>query len=284
MTNEKIAWITDTSALIGDDFIEKYQIHVLPINIIFPEGAYRETIDLSQSQFYEKMRNTKASPSTSQPIYGEMVELYKRLKNEGYSGGIAVHPTSLLSNTYHSSISAAKEADFELYAIDSKIVSFPMMKMIKKGYSLYEEGVDIKTIVKTMEDIANRAELTGIPANLNQLHKSGRVPGIAAFIGNLLNLKIIVSFQDGRVGLKEKVRTINRAKMHVMDYFRQQVNKYTIDEVAVVHCNNEKDAQIWKGELQKEFPSINFIILPISACIAVHTGEGTTGLSWVYEN
>lgn len=280
---EKIAWITDTSALIGDDFIEKYQIHVLPVNIIFSDGAYRETVDLTQSQFYEKMRNSKASPTTSQPIYGEMVELYTRLKDEGYSCGIAVHPTSLLSNTFHSSVSAAEEAGFKLYAIDSKIVSFPMMKMLKKGFSLYNEGATIEEIVKTMEDMTNRSELTGIPANLNQLYKSGRVPGIAAFIGNLLNLKIIVSFQDGRVGLKEKVRTINRAKEHVMNYFRQHVNKHTIDEVAVVHCNNEKDAKSWKEELQKEFPTINFIILPISACIAVHTGEGTTGLSWVYE-
>ncbi|HWK23849.1 MAG TPA: DegV family protein [Ureibacillus sp.] len=278
---KKIAWITDTSALVDQDFINKFNLYVLPINIIFEDRPYRETIDITQEQFYDKMRKSKVLPKTSQPIYGDMVNLYKRLKDEGYTCGIAVHPTSALSNTFNSSVNAAKEVGFTLYAIDSKIVSFPMMKMIETGHSLIKNGYSVESIVEELDKMANRSELTGIPANLTQLYKSGRVPGIAAIIGNLLNLKVIVSFQNGRVGLKDKVRTIKRAKEHVSGYLRQQASRYVIDEVAVVHCHNEQDANQWKEELQREFPTLKFLIMPISACIAVHTGEGTIGLSWV---
>ncbi|RUL56874.1 DegV family protein [Lysinibacillus antri] len=281
--SEKIAWVTDTSALIDETFIKKYNIYIFPINIIFDGVALRETVDISQTEFYNTMRKSKKLPSTSTPIYGEMVQLYQQLKNEGYTCAIAVHPSRLLSNTYESSMNAAKEVGLPLYAIDSKIVSYPMMKMLEKGIHLFQAGVRVEEIVTALELMADRAELTGIPANLTQLHKSGRVPGIAAFIGNLLNLKIIVSFQNGRVGLLEKVRTIKRAKNFVVDYLRQQLELSKIDEVAVIHCNNEADATEWKEELQNLFPSIHFLILPISACIAVHTGEGTIGLSWVRE-
>ena len=279
----KIAWITDTSAFVDDVFISKYNLYVLPINIIFEDGPHRETIDLTNEEFYHKMRKSKVLPKTSQPIYGEMVELYRCLKNEGYTCGIAIHPSSLISNTLNSSVNAAKDAGFKLYAIDSKIVSFPMMKMIETGFTLVNNGDSIEDVVEELNKMANRSELMGIPANLTQLYKSGRVAGISAFIGNLLNLKVIVSFQNGSVGLKEKVRTTKRAKQHANDYLRQQVRLYAINEVAIIHCQNEKDAIQWKEELQMEFPALNFLTLPISACIAVHTGEGTIGLSWVRE-
>jgi len=279
-----IAWITDTSALIDEAFIKKYNIYVLPINIIFEDGPHRETIDITNEEFYDKMRKSKVLPKTSQPVYGEMVALYRQLKEDGYTCGIAIHPSSVLSNTFSSSVNAAKDAGFPLYAIDSKIVSFPMMKMIDTGNTLLNQGSSVEEIVEELNNMADRSELIGIPANLTQLFKSGRVPGISAFIGNLLNLKVIVSFQNGRVGLKEKVRTIKRAKQHVKDYLREQSSRYNINEVAVIHCHNELDASQWLEELQQEFPAFKFLILPISACIAVHTGEGTVGLSWVREN
>lgn len=278
---EKIAWVTDTSAYLDDAFIEKLNIHVLPINVIFEDGPFREKTELTLAEFYEKMRNASVLPTTSQPVFGEMVELYKQLKVEGYSCAIAVHPTSLLSSTYASSIAAAKQAEFPIYAIDSNIISYPMRKMLETGHRLASEGATIEKIVSVLEEMVNRVELSGIPASLTQLYKSGRVPGIVAVIGNLIKLKLIVSFKNGRVVLKDKVRTYNRAKQYVTDLLRKDLNKSSFTEVAIVHSNNDQDAERWKEELQAEFPFIHFIILPLSASISVHTGEGTTGLSWV---
>ncbi|MFJ7738690.1 DegV family protein [Lysinibacillus sp. NPDC097287] len=278
---EKIAWVTDTSAYLSDSFIEKWNIHVFSISVIFEEGAFREKVELTQAEFYEKMRNAKVLPTTSQPLLGDMVDLYKQLKARGYSCAIAVHPTSLLSGTYESSIAAAKQADFPIYAIDSKIISYPMQKMIETGQALETQGVKAQDISQVLEGMTKRVELSGIPANLTQLYKGGRVPGIVALLGNLLKLKVIVSFQNGRVVLKDKVRTYKRAKEYVTELLRKELNQSTITEVAIVHSNNDRDAGHWKAELQAEFPSIQFIIFPLSASISVHTGEGTTGLSWV---
>lgn len=278
---EKIAWVTDTSAYLNDSFIEKLNIHVLSINVLFEEGSYREKVELTLSDFYEKMRNAKMLPTTAQPLFGDMVDLYTKLKEEGYSCAIAVHPTSLLSGTYAGSIAAANQADFPIYAIDSKIISYPMQKMLETGYTLASEGVSAKDIAQVLKEMVDRVELSGIPANLTQLYKGGRVPGIVAYLGNLLKLKVIVSFQNGRVVLKDKVRTYKRAKEYVTALLRKELKQSTFTEVAIIHCNNEQDAMLWKTELQAEFPFIQFLLFPLSASISVHTGEGTTGLSWV---
>ena len=278
---EKVAWVTDTSTYLNDSFIERLNIHVLSINVLFEEGSFREKVELTLTEFYEKMRNAKTLPTTAQPLFGDMVDLYNKLKQEGYSCAIAIHPTSLLSGTYAGSITAAKQADFQLYAIDSKIISYPMQKMLEKGHALASEGVAVKDIAQVLKEMADRVELWGVPASLTQLYKGGRMPGVVAYLGNLLQLKVSVFFQDGRVVLKNKVRTYKRAKEYVTAYLRKELAQFTFKEVAIVHCNNEQDALLWKAELQNEFPFIQFSILPLSASISVHTGEGTTGLHWV---
>lgn len=278
---EKIAWVTDTSAYLNDVFVEKWNIHVLSINVLFEGNSFREKKELTLADFYEMMRNTKTLPTTSQPLFGDMVDLYEKLKEENYSCAIAIHPTSLLSGTYAGSIAAAKQANFPIYAIDSKIISYPMQKMLEKGQTLASKGVTAKEIAQVLKEMADRVQLSGIPASLTQLYRGGRLPGIVALFGNLLKLKVIISFQNGRVILKDKVRTYKRAKEYVTALLRNELKKSTLTEVAIVHCNNEIDARLWKEELQAEFPFIQFLIVPLSASISVHTGEGTTGLSWV---
>lgn len=277
----KIAWVTDTAALLDEKFIRDNQIHVLPLNIVFEEGALRETVDMTHDQFYEKLRNAKTHPKTSQPAIGEVVDLYKSLKEQGYACAIAVHTSQHLSGTYHSAFTAAEQADFKVYPVDSKIGSFPMQKMIELGQQLEREGFEPESIVEKINELTDHSELSFIPASLSQLHKSGRVSGTQAFLSNLLNIKVVISFENGKVVMKEKVRAISRAKTYVQNLLNTDLETSIIPEVAVIHCNNEEGAIAWKNALEKEYPLISFKVVPLSATVAVHAGEGTLGLSWV---
>ena len=125
---KKIAWITDTGALLTPEFIEKHNLHVLPLNMVFEDGAYRETVDLTHKEFYAKMRMSKKHPTTSQPNFGEHVALYERLKEEGYDAAIAVHLSSQQSGTAASAPMAAEQAGFKSYVIDSMIGSYRCKK------------------------------------------------------------------------------------------------------------------------------------------------------------
>lgn len=129
--------------------------------------------------------------------------------------------------------------------------------------------------------MTENSKLSFIPANLNQLHKSGRVSGTQAFLSNLLNIKVVISFEDGKPVMKEKVRANKRAKINVTDLLRSDMENSSIPEIAVIHCNNVMNAESWKEELLQEFPNLKVQVLPLSVCVGVHAGEGTTGLSWV---
>ncbi|KAA0966106.1 DegV family protein [Sporosarcina sp. ANT_H38] len=278
---KKIAWITDTAAQLEKSFIQKYNVHILPLSVVFADGVFRETVDMTQEEFYDKLRVAKVHPKTSQPAIGDMVSLYKKLQEQGYDCAIAVHVSSDLSGTFDSSQTAAQMVDFKVYSIDSKIGSYPMIKMIEIGNELLESGHDVEEVVTAIKKITKNSELSFIPANLNQLHKSGRVSGTKAFISNLLNIKVVITFDDGKPVMTEKVRANKRAKKHVTALLCSDMKKGNVPEVAVINCNNTKDAESWKDELMQEFPKLKVLVLPLSACVGVHAGEGTTGLSWV---
>ncbi|QNK86533.1 MULTISPECIES: DegV family protein [unclassified Sporosarcina] len=277
----KIAWITDTAAQLDESFIRKHNVHILPLSIVFADVVFKETVDMTQEEFYDKLRIAKNPPKTSQPAIGEMVALYEKLQEQGYDCAIALHVSSGLSGTFDSSQTAAQMVDFKVYPIDSKIGSYPMIKMIEIGNELLEQGHDIKEVVAAIKKMTENSKLSFIPANLNQLHKSGRVSGTQAFLSNLLNIKVVISFEDGKPVMKEKVRANKRAKINVTDLLRSDMENSSIPEIAVIHCNNVMNAESWKEELLQEFPNLKVQVLPLSVCVGVHAGEGTTGLSWV---
>ncbi|WP_301724554.1 DegV family protein [Planococcus shixiaomingii] len=277
----KIAWITDTAAQLDEAFIQQHDVYVLPLSVVFPDGVYRESIDLTQEQFYDKLRAAKVSPKTSQPAIGEMVSLYEKLQSEGYDLAIALHLSSGLSGTFESAQAAAKMTDFNVYPIDSKIGSFPMVKMIEAGTELFSKGKRVEEVVATINEMATKSYLSFIPSSLNQLHKSGRVSGTQAFLSNVLNIKLVITFEDGKTVMKEKVRSNKRARNSVVSALRTAMAAGTVAEVAVNHCNNAADAEIWKNELVQEFPELKVQVVQLSVCVGVHAGEGTTGLSWV---
>lgn len=278
---KKIAWITDTAAQLDEAFIRKYDVHVLPLSVVFSEGSYRESIDLTQQEFYDKLQGAKVSPKTSQPAIGEMLALYEKLEAEGYDFAIAVHLSSGLSGTIETARTAAGMTDFKVYPIDSKIGSFPMVKMIETGNEMLASGKEAEEVVAAIESMTAKSKLSFIPASLNQLHKSGRVSGTQTFLSNLLNIKVVISFEDGKTVMAEKVRTNKRAKDFVTEQLRADMAKGSVPEVAVIHCNNAPDSEIWKNELMQEFPELKVQVTALSVCVGVHAGEGTTGLSWV---
>ena len=280
----KIAWITDTAAFLTPEFIKQHNIHVLPLNVVFEDKPYRETIDMTHEEFYQKLRESKVHPKTSQPSFGEHVALYEKLKEEGYDCAIAVHVSSKQSGTYDSAPMAAEQAGFKTYAIDSRIGSYPMQRMLELGMELEKQGVEVEQIVSEIEALRDKSQLAFLPASLEQLQKSGRVSGLAMMISQLLNIKLVIAYnKEGVCEVVHKVRAEKRAKKIITDLLDEALTNSKIEEVAVINSNNLQGANDWIAELKQAYPNINFIPTELSAAVGVHAGEGTLGLTWVRE-
>ncbi|WP_066064929.1 DegV family protein [Neobacillus soli] len=283
MNKPKIAWITDTTASLSKDFIEQHQIHVIPLHVVINDEFYKETIDISQQEFYERMKNDDGKFQTSQTAISDFVDLYKILKEE-YDFGIAIHASSLLTGTYQSSVMAAEMEDFKLFAIDSQTGSYPLSFLVKKGIELVEQGLGPDEVVGQLNALREHTRLYLVPSNLDQLHKSGRVSGGQKILASLFNIKPILSIEDGGAAkIKDKVRTEKKAQTWLVNRLKEDLETKAVSKVAIVHANDIERAAGLEQLVNETFPDIKTELMMLITVAGVHTGVGTLGLSWVCE-
>src|SRR5699024_8856612 len=215
ITMKKLAWITDSTCGLSEDFIKENNIFVLPLSVIVDNVSYKEDIEITKDQFYEKLKEHGEGATTSQPAFGEFLDLYERLK-EDYDYGIAIHASSELTGTYESSINASRQTGFPVEVIDSKIGAYALGKMISNGIELEKQGKTYEEIIARLKTYPEQTEMYLLPASLGQLKRSGRVSTTQAVFASLLNINLILRFQHGKVVVEEKIRTKKRAERRLL--------------------------------------------------------------------
>jgi DegV family protein with EDD domain len=282
MNKPKIAWITDTTASLSKEFINKHHIHVIPLHVVINDKFYKETIDITEEDFYNRMKNEDGKFQSSQPNIGDIVDLYERLKEE-YDFGVAIHASSTLTGTYQTSVMAAEMAGFKLFAIDSHTGSYPLSFLVKRGIELVERGLEIGEVVDQLNKLREHTRLFLVPSNLDQLHKSGRVSGSQKILASLFNIKPILSIEDGAAKIKDKVRTEKKAHAWLVNHLKEDLETKSVQKVAIVHANDQEKADGLEKIINETFPTIETEKLMLITVAGVHTGVGTLGLSWVTE-
>ncbi|MDE5415513.1 DegV family protein [Alkalihalobacterium chitinilyticum] len=277
---KKIAFVTDSTAYITEELKNHPDVYVMPLAIIFGETVYEDGISLTTEQLYEKIKQSKEVPKTSQPAVGKFVELYEKLK-EDYEQAIAVHISSKLSGTLESSRSASEMAEFPVEVVDSKSMSYAITSLIQTGMKLSEEGLEANTIAQKLREEADKGENYILLGSLEQFYKGGRMSGTQFLIGNLLQIKPIIRInQNGEFEVFEKVRSEKKAVRRLLELIQNAYEKHSISEVQIMHGNVLEKAISLEKDIKSKYPHMNVVIGEISSTIAAHAGEGTVAIIW----
>ncbi|MEH7391579.1 DegV family protein [Bacillus sp. JJ1503] len=274
----KIAWVTDSTAYLEEQLLNHPDVYTIPVTILLDEEEFLE-VDLTPSQLYERLKTLKNPPKTSQPSIGAFKDLYEKL-GEKYDVIFSVHISSKLSGTASSSEQAAQLVDANVITIDSKILTYPLTRIVKKGIELSELGIEPAEIKSNLEKLRETNETYVRIGSLEQLHRSGRMSGVQFFLGSMLNIIPIIAIIDGALSTNEKVRSDKKAKDKMIQLLRKAHQQKPIKEAYILYGLHESEALKWKDELIVEFPEIAFQPYPLGAAIGVHAGENTLGISW----
>lgn len=277
---KKIAWVTDSTAYLDEALRNHSDVYQVPMTIVLDEEEYLDGIDLTAEQLYEKLNSVKTPPKTSQPPVGVFMELYEKLASE-YDAIFAILISSKLSGTVASSVQAAQAIEkVPVITFDSKILTYPLTSQLKKGIELSEQGASIEEIKEKLEIIRDSNETYVMIGSLEQLHRSGRMGGVQFYLGSMLNVKPIISIEDGVLNTKDKVRSDKKAREKIFGYLRSSNDRFDLREVYILYGLHKEVADEWQSQLESEFPDITFLSCPIGAVIGVHAGEHTIGISW----
>lgn len=281
----KTAVVTDSTANLDQETIDKYGIKVVPIPYIIDGTEYQDGVDLTRPEFYEKMRNAKDFPTTSQPPVGEMINLYNQLADEGYDAVISIHIAGTISGLMTTLNNLKGQLDnIKFYPIDSSITEVPMGWMVKLAARMAAQNEDAEKIVAAVEQLKKQYDAVFVVDDLKNLAHGGRLSNASAFIGTVLKIKPLLHFdkESDKIVAFEKVRSLKKAMKRAQEIIKEETDKADYPfRLLVIHANNEKRGQEWAKEVQEAFPGIPVSLDEFDPVIAVHLGEGALALGFI---
>lgn len=279
----KIAIVTDSTAYIPENVLEKYHIHTIPLSVVFGETSYREGMDITTEDFYSKVKSTKALPSTSQPAIGMFTELYEQL-SEDYDAVISVHLSKKISGTYDAAISAGNMVeDIDVHPFDSGLSAMPQGFFVLVAAEMVAAGKSINEILSHLEQMKSKTYAYFMVDDLSHLQRGGRLSSAQALVGSLLHIKPVLHMPEGTIIPFEKIRTRKKAIRRIMSILEEHVQTKGVRRVVFIHGNDEPAALELQQQFHEEYPEIESMISGFGPVIGTHLGEGSIGVSWYTE-
>ena len=275
---QKIALITDSACDLDLNTLKENNINLLPLRIIYSNGDYRDRIDITPQEVYDNLENEV--PKTSLPSAQETEEILTKLETEGYTHVICISISSGLSGSFNA-IRLALEDHPKLtsFVYDSKILAYPQGEIVLEVAKLIKEGKSFEEIVQEIPEIRKRVIGYFTINTLEYLKKGGRIGRLAGTVGELLNLKpIITTDEDGVYYNVAKVRGRKQSLPKMTELLKGYLDKSKC-EIAVLHAGCEDDAIKYMNSL-KDLPNVESIkIAEISPALGIHGGPGLIGFS-----
>ena len=269
--------VTDSTADVPKELLERYDIRVVPITIQFGNETYEEGITIDRPTFFRKLEGD-VIPTSSQPAPGKFVEVYQELAEEGHSI-LTIVVTSKHSGTYQSALLAKSmlpEADIEVF--DSLSISMGTGYQVLAAARAAEEGKGMGEILQLLEGIRSRMNLHFTPATLKYLQKSGRVGKLAGALGSLLNVKPIIKVEDGTLEAFQNVRTRSKALERLVELTVEAVGTSNPVKVAVIHAEVPAEAEALRERLERTLNCEEMHVVDLACSLTVHGGPGIIGI------
>jgi len=271
--------VTDSTAYLPEEVVQRYGIQVIPLNVLFGERTYKEGLDLSYEQFYQMLAQAKNLPTTSQPAVGEFYELYSKLVQDG-SEVISIHISSKLSGTIDSALMACKELpEASISVVDSLSTAVGLELMVIAAAEAVAAGQSRAEVVAMLEQMVRETRLFFVVDTLEYLQKGGRIGGAAALVGTLLNVKPILHLKDGRIEPLSKVRTKRKAVKELLGLMVEEMGSEEPVRIAVGHAVALKEGQSLLEKAQSRLNCTVSYLAQIGPVIGTHTGPGALGLA-----
>ncbi|PHD76564.1 fatty acid-binding protein DegV [Bacillus sp. AFS043905] len=276
----KTAVVTDSTAYIPKEMRDRLHIHMMPLNVIFYNEAYREEIDITADEFYEEVKRQEKLPTTSQPPIGKFVEKFEELQKE-YDDVISIHLSSGISGTYQGAASAGEMVEgIRVHAFDSEISCMVQGFYVIEAAKMALDGKGAEEIMARLEEMKPSVKAYFMADDLSHLQRGGRLSSAQALIGSLLQVKPVLHFVDKVIVPFEKIRTRKKAMKRIADLLGEEAASGEKYKAVIIHAKRESEAKDWKAELEARFPNVEFDISYFGPVIGTHLGEGSMGMGW----
>ena len=277
----KIAIVTDSTAYLPPDLVEKYEISVAPQVVIWGDKTYEDGVDIQPSEFYERLKTASVMPSTSQATIASFEKIFRRLLEEEHEI-LAILISDVLSGTINSAVQARElfpHAPIEI--VDSKSVAMALGFQVLTVAKAVQEGASMAECVQLAQKASQHTGVIFAVDTLEFLHRGGRIGGGKRFLGTALKIKPILELKDGRIEPVEQVRTRKKSLLRLVEILEERVAGKSPVRLATLHANAYEDAKVILSLANERLNSVENIFSEVSPAVGTHAGPGTVGLAYM---
>jgi DegV family protein with EDD domain len=265
--------VTDSTSDIPAELIKEYGITIVPAYVQFNGKTYRDGVDISQDEVYQKMVTDNIVVKTSQPPPGDFINVYKKLLTEA-DELISIQVTSKLSGIYNSAVQARDMigGGNRIEVVDSMSASMGLGLMTLAAARMAKDGENLPGIMEEVKSSISRTHLWGIFDTLKYLFLGGRIGKAKALLGGMLHVKPMLTMSNGELQPTGLARSRSKGLDKLFENIR---NCCSIQDLAIVHSTTPEDAQSLKERIGTILDKSNIHISRLGPALGVHGGPGT---------
>lgn len=271
----KIKIVTDSTADIPKELVEKYGIEVVPLYVNFGEDSYIDDgKSLTKKQFYENLEKTKKQVTTSQPAPQDFIQVYDRIL-QNYESIISIHISGKMSGTFNSAQLAKRNfADRDIEIIDSELVHMPLGLLVIKAAELALENRTKEEIIHEVQKLKEKIRVLFIPRSLKYMIKSGRIGRAKGLIASLLKIRPILTFHKGETSQFKTTRRFGQAKDELIKSMKNMIKDTSSLMVIVSDSDAREEGDMMARRIEVTFSPREIMRAEVGPVVGNHLGPG----------
>ena len=270
--------VTDSSADLPAQLAQELGITVVPLYVRFGEEVYRERVEISEEDFYQRLLHGPIHPVTIQPNPQDFANVYQKLSPEA-DGIVSIHISSKLSGTCNSASQGREviEKGCPVEVIDSQVLTVGLGLICIAAATVAKTGADLQQVVKEVKQTLPNVHLLALVDTLKYLLLGGRIGKAKALVGSLLNVKPLLTLEEGEVVPRGQARTRSKGIERLFDFVAKATN---IQDLAVAYSTTPDEAQTLAERIGSIFTKQPVKITRLGTTMGVHMGPGALAVAF----
>ena len=265
--------VTDSTADIPVQLAQELEITVVPIYVRFGEKVYRDRVDISEDEFYQRLLESPVHPATSQPTPSDFADVYQKLSKEA-GEIVSIHLSSKVSGTYNSALQGRELAGTKCHieVVDSSSLSMGLGLIAMAAARLARAEKSLPEIMDEVKQAMAGMHLLGVLDTLKYLLLGGRIGKAKALLSSVLNVKPLLTMREGELVPAGVVRTRAKGVERLYGLVKSILN---IQEIAIVHSTTPGEASSLKERIAAILAGERIHLARLGPALGVHGGPGT---------
>ena len=275
-----IAIITDTDSSLPIDLTLEYGICQVPINLHIDGESFETGVDIDDHLLFEKLEKCNKYPTTSAPAPAAFAKAFKAAILEGAHSIICICVSNKVSSSYDSAVLASLMFQNQIDVVDSQNLSMGQGFMVLTAAEIVLNGASREEVLEHLTNVRKRIHTFAILPSLKYIALSGRLNKISANIADTLDIKPILTVQDGKLEVVSRQRTVNKAINKMLELVCLACDGKTIERGAIIHANSPEKALNLQEKVYSIAPGMKpYILAEFTPGLSIHTGPGTIGIT-----